>query len=423
MVVSCTWNNFCFSERRSELYDQDNPDWVPTVNMGFKQLSTPDVANGRYQRRIDRSRKADAAQTLLSFSQLVEADGDEENITPQEDGTASQTDMTSKTIDSMQNEINYLQDQNEDLKQQLRRDSPYSMESLRDNDEKVKYFTGLPGFSVLFTLFNYLEEYLTARNSMTKFESLVLVLVKLRLNLSNQFLAYEFNLTAATISRIFSSVVEVMFIRMKPFVFWPDRETLRMTTPMQFRKHFGTRCAAIIDCFEVFIERPSNIRARAETWSSYKHHNTVKFLLGITPQGVICFLSRSWGGRSSDKHITENCGFLDKILPGDLILADRGFDIQDSVGSVCAEVKIPAFTKGKSQLSPIDIETTRKLANVRIHVERVIGLVRQKYTILSSTLPIDMLLTRNPDEIPTIDKITLICCALVNLCESVVVFD
>ena len=49
-----------------------------------------------------------------SFSQLVEADGDEENITPQEDGTASQTDMTSKTIDSMQNEINYLQDQNED---------------------------------------------------------------------------------------------------------------------------------------------------------------------------------------------------------------------------------------------------------------------------------------------------------------------
>ena len=129
-------------------------------------------------------------------------------------------------------------------------------------------------------------------------------------------------------SRIFA-IVEVMYIRMKPFVFWPDRETLRKTTPIQFRKHFGTRCAAIIDCFEVFIERPSNIRARAETWSSYKHHNIVKFLLGITPQGVICFLSKSLGGWTSDKFITENCGFLDKILPGDLILADRSFDIQD----------------------------------------------------------------------------------------------
>ena len=78
--------------------------------------------------------------------------------------------------------------------------------------------------------------------------------------------------------------------------------------------------------------------------------------------------------------------------------------------------------KGKSQLSPIDIET-RKLANVRIHVERVIGLVRQKYTILSSTLPIDMLYTRSPEDIPTIHKIAHICCSLVNMCESVVVFD
>ena len=90
------------------MYDRDNPDWVPTVNMGFKQLSSPNFANDRYERRINGSLKADAAQTLLRFSQLVETDEDEENITSQEDGTASQTDMSRKTIDSMQNEINYL---------------------------------------------------------------------------------------------------------------------------------------------------------------------------------------------------------------------------------------------------------------------------------------------------------------------------
>ena len=139
--------------------------------------------------------------------------------------------------------------------------------------------------------------------------------------------------------------------------------------------HFGTRCAVIIDCFEVFLERPSNLRAQAATWSSYKHRNTVKFLIGITPQGVISFISKAWGGRVSDKHITEHCSFLKRLLPGDLVLADRGFDIQSCVGSVCAEVKIPAFTKGCSQLSPTDVEDTRILACVRIHVERVIGLV------------------------------------------------
>jgi hypothetical protein len=86
--------------------------------------------------------------------------------------------------------------------------------------------------------------------------------------------------------------------------------------------------------------------------------------------------------------ITENCGFLNKLLPGDLVLADRGFDIRESVGVMCAEVHIPAFTKGKKQLSVKEVESTRKIANVRIHVERVIGSVRQKYTMLQSTVPI-----------------------------------
>ena len=85
----------------------------------------------------------------------------------------------------------------------------------------------------------------------------------------------------------------------------------------------------IIDCFEVFIERPSNLLARASTWSSYKHHNTIKPLIGITPQGVISFLSDAWGGRVSDKYLTEHSGILDKLLPGNVVLADRGFDISD----------------------------------------------------------------------------------------------
>jgi hypothetical protein len=75
------------------------------------------------------------------------------------------------------------------------------------------------------------------------------------------------------------------------------------------------------------------------------------------------------------------------LLPGDIVLADRGFDIQDSVGLHCAEVKIPAFIRGKKQLSPLEIEQTRKIAHTRIHVERVIGLVRNKHTILQNTIP------------------------------------
>ena len=208
---------------------------------------------------------------------------------------------------------------------------------------------------------------------------------------------------------------------LSPFLVWPEREELRETMPMSFRVNFGTKVVVILDCFEVFIERPSNLAARASTWSSYKHNNTVKFLIGITPQGNISYLSKGWGGRTSDKHLTEHCGLLNKLNPGDIVMADRGFDIGDSVGIVRAELVIPAFTKGKKQLSGGEVERTRRMANVRIHVERVIGSLRQKYTILQSTLPIDMMASDSNNT--TIDKIAVVCCALVNFCPSVVPMD
>ena len=141
------------------------------------------------------------------------------------------------------------------------------------------------------------------------------------------------------------------------------------------------KTTVIIDCFEIFIDRPTNRLARAQTFSSYKHHNTVKVLIGITPQGTICFVSEAWGGRTSDKFLTENCGFLDNLIPGP------------------------------------------QIATVRIHVERIIGLLRQKYTILQQTLPTDYLICRKGESVPLIDRMIRVCSALVNLCPPTVPFD
>ena len=285
------------------------------------------------------------------------------------------------------------------------------------------FFTGLQSWHILLTLYNYLNPHFPVKKSLDGFQVIILTMMRLRLNVQNAFLGYLFGVSGPTVTRVISDVIDLMFVRMKPFIIWPSREALWKTMPMQFRQHFGKKCAVIIDCFEIFIDRPSNLKARAETWSSYKHHNTVKFLIGITPQGTVSFISNSWGGRASDKYITEHCGFLDKILPGDLVLADRGFDVGDTLGCLMANVKIPAFTKGKSQLGPLDVEDTRHIASVRIHVERVIGCVRQKYSILNGPLPIDFLMKRDNDVLPLIDKIVFVSCACVNLSESVVDFQ
>ena len=159
---------------------------------------------------------------------------------------------------------------------------------------------------------------------------------------------------------------------------------------MDFRLNFP-KCVVIIDCFVIFFERPTNLLARAQTYSSYKHHNTVKCLIGVTPQGTVSYTSDGWGGRTSDKYITEHCSFFQNLVPGDAVLADRGFDIAGSVGSYCSNLRIPAFTKGKNLLRGIEIEQTRHIANVRNHVERIIGDIRQNYSILGCTQPIDFI--------------------------------
>jgi len=98
------------------------------------------------------------------------------------------------------------------------------------------------------------------------------------------------------------------------------------------------------------------------------------------------------GGRSTDKHVTENDGFLINLIPGDIVLADRGFDIKDSVLMMNADVKIPIKTTGRAQLDAKDVEETRSLAHLRIHVERVIGNLCNKYEILTGTIPIALVL-------------------------------
>ena len=278
-------------------------------------------------------------------------------------------------------------------------------------------------FDILMTTFNFVSPHSTRRSpSLSLCQEFIMVLMKLRLNVPLQDLAYIFDISLSTVSTIFLAWMTVMDIRLSPLISWQERENLWRTMPKCFQYSFGKKTTVIIDCFEVFIEKPSNLLARAQTYSNYKSHNTIKVLIGISPQGTITFVSQAWRGRTSDKFLTENCGLLSKLKPGDLVMADRGFTIHESVWFHQAELSIPAFTKSKDQLNPVALEKTRGIANVRIHVERVIGLLRQKYTVLQGTLPIDFL-SSNGNKCPMIDRIVRVCSALTNLCPPIIPFD
>ena len=123
--------------------------------------------------------------------------------------------------------------------------------------------------------------------------------------------------------------------------------------------------------------------------------------------------------------MTENCCLLNNIVPGDLVMADLGLTTEESLIFYQAQLTIPAFTKGKSQLDPFDFEKTQCMANVRIHVERAIGLLKQKYSSLQSILPVDYLMCshKSAEGYPVVDRMKRVCSALTNLSPPIVTFD
>lgn len=129
---------------------------------------------------------------------------------------------------------------------------------------------------------------------------------------------------------------------------WLDRETLSLwkTILSDFKDVFEKSVAVMLDdCFEIFMNKPSSLDSRAIVWSNYKHYHTAKVLVGITPTGVVCFLSLCWGGRTLNKHIVAECALFSLLLPCD-VLAVGGFDITKYVALFHARSLILAFTKG-----------------------------------------------------------------------------
>ena len=292
---------------------------------------------------------------------------------------------------------------------------------LEGNDKRTAYCTGIPSWELFLTIFSLLvthpplQKY--QRSHLTLKDQFLLVLMRLRLNLMVEDLGYRFNISKSTVCRIFRTWIDVMYVKLDFLIVWPSKEIILHNMPQIF-KDLYPNCRCIIDCTEIFMERPFGLKPHAQTYSNYKHHNTVKILIAITPCGTISFISPCWGGRVSDKYLTQNCGFLNLIEYGDTVLADRGFNISDDLAIHGATLAIPSFTKNKSQLRQQEVERSQRLSKVRIHVERVIGQLKTKYTILQSTLPVSVVKHNDDQDTANIDKIVRVCAALTNLNKS-----
>ncbi|XP_064467527.1 uncharacterized protein LOC135378425 [Ornithodoros turicata] len=258
--------------------------------------------------------------------------------------------------------------------------------------------------TVFSILLNLLPEQRQRASDVSREDRLAILLMKLKLGVSLTAIAALFGVTKSTACRVFHTTLDQLSAVTREWIFVPPRETIKETLPPCFQRHYPD-CTFIIDYTEVTTETPSGPEQHY-LYSHYKGGYTLKWLVGIIPNGAVAFLSKPYGGRHSDSFITRDSGFLAHVLPGDVVLSDKGFPaIKTTFDDKGAVLVMPPFNTGGRQLSVEDMETTFVIAQVRVHVERTIQRLKL-FNILNNRVSLTL--------IPHMGKMMHICACLVN---------
>lgn len=235
-----------------------------------------------------------------------------------------------------------------------------------------------------------------------KNDQILMALMKLRLNLDFIDLGVRFGCSRKTVTNIVLTWIHVFHtVIFKGFMeSVPSQLKNRACLPSVFNNFVN--CRMILDCTEIFTAIPGKMDLQKITYSNYKHRNTLKGLVGIAPNGVLTFCSCLYPGSTSDKEIVKHSGVLDIFNSGDLILADKGFLINDLLQEGVS-VNIPPFL-GSPQFTPNQVIRTLTIAKARVHVERAICRIKG-YSILEFI---------SPKLVPYASKIFQVCGALTN---------
>lgn len=242
----------------------------------------------------------------------------------------------------------------------------------------------------------------TSDRKLGKENRLLLFLMKLKLGITFCALGCLFQVHETTAARCFYSLLELLTAATKTWIFWPAKASVKENLPESFYNYPNCRC--IIDCPEITIDTPTTVEQRVLTYSNYKGKFTVKFLIAISPDGLIAKMSQAYGGRTTDAYITNDSGFLELLEPGDEVLANKGFpQIRSELMKRNAILTTLPFALNP-QFSDEEAEEGYNIASVRIHLERSIQ--RIKLLHILDHIPSDLF--------PYVNSIMHMCCIIAN---------
>ena len=221
--------------------------------------------------------------------------------------------------------------------------------------------------------------------SLTVKEQFVFTLIRLHHCPTLTVLCDWFGISSGSGSKIF--ITWILFLE-KELNFLLNFATLSemegIHRPQCYQKLNNLR--AIIDCTELYIDTPSRPSTQRNTYSQYKSSNTFKVLVSQSPICHFNFVSHVYSGSISDKEIVRKSGFLDHLEEGDIVMADKGFNIQDILAVQGVRLMAPPMMT-KSKISACASTSTRRIATSRVHIERMIRKLKI-FKILRRVLPL-----------------------------------
>jgi hypothetical protein len=137
------------------------------------------------------------------------------------------------------------------------------------------------------------------------------------------FLADTFAITAGHVSHVYNTWITFLSSKLSFLVPWPSKQQIRKTLQKHFKKFPDVR--VIVDCCELYIQKPTIPESQKSTCSSYRSYNTVKLLVGITPTRVFSFIPPLWTGSILDKEIVKKSGLINYLEEGDAVMAEKDF--------------------------------------------------------------------------------------------------
>ncbi|XP_053402411.1 uncharacterized protein LOC123548416 isoform X2 [Mercenaria mercenaria] len=189
------------------------------------------------------------------------------------------------------------------------------IEDIAQDSSSVMFYTGLSNIETFYALFDELKD--IDRNNagneskrydlgmLRKVDELLLVLMRLRLGLLIEDLAYRFHITKTSCAHIFAKWISHLSLKLDILMAWPESRFKSTRKPLFRSNRNNTLSIQLIE----FPRSPSFCKA----------------LIGITPDSKIKFVSDFYRQTVDERNLTEACGLLDLLHPGDTLVAERWF--------------------------------------------------------------------------------------------------